>query len=366
MKVVLFAALNFGNLFMSAAQEAIQQTNALKHYDIIQYASLSGYGPQNIILLDNNGDILLACKAGITEGALKTVGITYGESQLVLLEAWRLILRNGDTLKTLVPILDSTETHTLRAYTKHVAASVCDSTVTLVRALKQHLDGIKRSRNTYSVMFSYVIDGLVWRYLEGQKLLTRRTIDAERPFWAGEVWALYRPRTFSCGTNSISDQGISINVNWSDASIPKMLPFVADFKNLGRMFDDYTKSGRVVDTAAKRIFSPFNLFDPNGEFTIPTITEVKSNKLYSVSVELSNRIAQVVLRTLDLAFLSTKYNFRDAQQTLVIVYHEIMWDLMDAYENKGLLTKPVAFADPGHTRSSDISDLVFIVRHNKP
>ena len=366
MRTILFAALVLASHFMLSAQKATQGTNALKQYDIIQYASISGYGPQNISLLDNNGDILLACKAGITEATLKTRGITCNESQLVLLEAWRLIVRNGDTVKTLVPILDSTETRTLRAYTRHVAASVCDSSAVLVRELKRHLDDIKRSRNAYSVIFSYVIDGLVWRYLEGQKLLTPRTIEAERPFWAGEVWALYRPRTFSCGTNSISDRGISLNVNWSDASISRMLPFVTDFKNLGRMFDDYAASGKVVDTTAKRIFSPFHLFDAKGEFTIPIITEDKSNRLYMVSMGLSERIARAVLNILDVTSLCTRYNFRDAQQTLVIVYHEIMWDLMDAYESKGLLEKPVAFADPGHTRSSDISDLVFIVRQNKP
>ena len=119
MRTLLFAALVLGSHFMLSAQEATQGTNALKQYDIVQYASISGYGPQNISLLDNNGDILLACKAGITEARLKTRGIIYNESQLVLLEAWRLILHNGDTLKTLVPILDSTETRTLRAYKPH-------------------------------------------------------------------------------------------------------------------------------------------------------------------------------------------------------------------------------------------------------
>lgn len=365
MKSFPFVLALFVCFFKTSAQESDSYTNALKKYDIIQYAVFSGYGPQNIMLLDNNGDILFTCRKGIPNEILKSSGIAKTQSQLVLLETWRLLSSNDDTLKTLIPILDSTETHDLRAFTKHVAASVCDSTIALVRALKDHLDEIKRSRNAYSVVFSYVVDGLVWRYLEGEKLLTPRIVNAENPIWAGEVWALHRPRTFSCGTNSIRDHGISMNVNWTDASISKMLPFVADFKNFGRMFEDYYTSGKVMDTTAKRIFSPFNLYDRNGEFTIPIITEANSNRLYAVSVELTERIAQAVLKTVNVASLGAKYNFRDAQQTLIIVYHEIMWDLMDAYENKGLLKKPLAFADPGHTRSSDISDLVFIVRQNK-
>jgi hypothetical protein len=351
---------------MSSAQEIGQAANALRQYDIIQYASVSGYGPQNIILLDNNGDILLACKAGITEENLRSSGITFTRSQLVLLEAWRLLSHNDDTLKTLVPILDSTETFALRNYTKHVAALVCDTTVDLVRALKRHLDEIKRSRNAYSVIFSYVVDGLVWRHLEESKLLTQRTIGAENPFWAGEAWALFRPRTFSCGTNKLSDRGISMNVNWSNASNPKRLPFVADFKNLSRTFDDYTTLGRVVDTTARRVFTPFNLFNSEGEFTIPIIPETNSNMFYKVSIELSERIATAVLSALDTASLRATYHLRDGQQTLVIAYHEIMWDLMDAYEHKGLLKKPRAFSDPSHSMYTDISDLVFIVRQEKP
>ena len=363
--IALMIAL-FARFFTSCAQEGDLETNALKKYDIIQYASVSGYGPQNIALLDNNGDILLACKMGMTKDGLKKTGIACTQSQLVLLETWRLLTLNEDTIKTVMTILDSTETRALRGYSRYVAEFVCDSTVAVVVALKKHLDEINRGRNAYSLIFSYVVDGLVWRYLEAKKLLTPRTIGPESPIWAGEVWALHRPRSFSCGTNKIRDRGISINVNWSEASIPKMWPFVADIKNLERMFEDYATSNRIMDTTAKRVFSPFNLFNSKGEFTVPIITETKTNRLYTASVELSQRIAETVLSSLDITSLRASYNLRDASQALVVVYHEIMWDLMDAYERKGILKKPVAFADPAHTRSADISDLIFIVREEKP
>ena len=362
MKTFVCVTILFAAFSISPAQPAGRATNALKPYEIIQYATVPGRGPQNIMLMDNNGNILLACQQGATEGDLKRRGIAFTESQIVALETWRLLTEDNDTLKTMIPILDSAQTAQLRAYTRTVAAHVCDETVDLVRTLVKHLEAIHRSRNAFSIVFSYVVDGLTWRDLEAKKVLTERTISVETPLWAGEVWALYRPRTFECGTNSISDQGISIKVNWSDASIPKMIPFVADFKTLGRMFDDYALSGRVMDAKAMRVFGPFQLFDDKGQFTIPVIAETKSNKLYTVASALAQRITGIVINTLDLASLKERYNFRTDQQAFVIVYHEIMWDLMDAYEQKGLLQKPVAFADPSHARPSDISDLVFIVR----
>jgi hypothetical protein len=362
MKAAILILAHFSAFLTSYAQDGRPEKNALEKYDIIQYASITGYGPQNIALLDNNGDILLACKKGMTKDDLKKTGLSYTESQLVLLETWRLLTLKEDTVKTVMTILDSAETRALRGYSRHVAEAVCDSTAELVTALNNQLDEIKRSRNTYSIIFSYVVDGLVWRYLEGKRLLTPRTIGPDSPFWAGEVWALHRPRAFSCGTNVISDRGISMNVNWSDASIPKMVPFVADFKNLGRMFDDYVTTNKIMDTTAKRVFGPFNLFNKKGELTVPIIAETKGNRLYTAGVELSQKIAEAFLRAIDITSLRASCNLRDTSQTLVIVYHEVMWDLMDAYESRGLLKKPAAFADPAHAKPSDISDLVFIVR----
>jgi hypothetical protein len=314
------------------------------------------------MLMDNNGDLLLACESGISKDSLERAGIPFTQSQLVLLETWRLLADNNDTLKTLVPILDSNSTFSLRRFTETIAARVCDSTEILVRALKKDLDHINRTSNTYSMIFSYVVDGLVWKKLEEMRFITTRTIRSENPYWAGEVWALHRPRAFSCGTNTISDQGTSICVNWSGASIPKMRPFVADFKTLGRMFDDYVAFGKVRDTSALRVFASFGLFDSEGNFTIPVVVEAQSNPLYRAAATLSDRIIRTVLASVNMSILRQKYSFRDEQQTLVIVYHEIMWDLMDAYEARGLLKKPIAFSDPSHAVPSDVSDLVFIIR----
>jgi len=339
-----------------------QAGNALGKYQIVQYASVSRYGPQNIMRFDNNGDILLACREGLHEDDLKGRGVSFSQSQLALLETYRLVARSSDTLRTLIPLLDSVQTSELRQRSAQIAEMVCESTEGPVRALKEHLEQIKRERNAYSIIFSYVVDGLVWRRLEELGVVRKREIGGETPLWAGEVWGLYRPRDFNCGTNRISDQGISMNVNWSQATIPKMMPFVADFKNLIQMFNDYIAFGRVKDPAAKEVFAPFDLFDRNGLLTIPVIREYQSDSLYNRCIVLSEQIVQLVLKSLDTQSMRKRFDFKDESQTAVVVYHEIMWDLMDAYEMKGCLKKPVAFSIPDQAESSDIADLVFIVR----
>ena len=108
-------------------------------------------------------------------------------------------------------------------------------------------------------------------------------ITAEEPLWAGEVWAVYPPRDFSMGTNSVSDKGVSLKVNWTERAIPKMGPFVADIKTFLRMFDDYVGKGRVEDAEAVKVFGPFGLFDGTGHFTVPVITAKRGDPLYDLS-----------------------------------------------------------------------------------
>jgi hypothetical protein len=80
---------------------------------------------------------------------------------------------------------------------------------------------------------------------------------------------------------------------------------------------------------------------------------------------MTQALAGVVPGHLHLTAIVEEFGFRDAKQALVVAYHEMMWDLMDRLEAEGLVRKPVAFADPGHAQSSDIADLVFIVRGSK-
>jgi hypothetical protein len=141
-----------------------------------------------------------------------------------------------------------------------------------------------------------------------------------------------------------------------------MLPFVADFNNFLRMFNDYVQEGKVEDAQAKKVFGPFDLFDANGNFTVPIITADGSDPLHNLSEEIARQVAERVPTLLDLNSVRKQFGFRDDQQALVIVYHELMWDLMDDLESKGIVRKPMAFADPKSARQADISDLVFIVR----
>jgi len=333
-------------------------------FSVIQYATTEGPGPQNILRLDNNGEIALAARSGMTREALPAQA-PFTESQIALLKAFRLLEERNDTLKTAFPILDPEETRQLRGRVQVAAPRLAEQLAPDVQAFVQELRAIGREGNAYTMLFSYIIDGLVWDEFEESSLVDIREVTAANPFWAGEVWALYPPRAFAPGTNSISEEGVSLKVSWTEDAIPQMLPFVADVPTLIQMFDDYRTAGGVKHERVREVFGPFDLFDEEGRFTIPVIVEDDSNPMYRSAKAMAKAVAGVAPEHLHLTALVEEFKFRDAKQALVVAYHELMWELMDRLVAGGFVRKPTAFADPSRAEPADIADLVFIVRGSK-
>lgn len=356
---LLYAFLFWSSLF---AQQSDSVTfPPFEKFTMIQYATTTGHGPQNILNLDNNGEIAIAAKNGITREELAKKE-TFSESQIALLKTFRLLYEQNDTLTTVFPILESEDIRQLREQTLTIAPAIALHVMPEIIAFLEELRKIGREENAYSILFSYVFDGLVWKEFEKCSLVDYREITAANPLWSGEIWALYPPRSFAPGTNSISEEGISLKVNWSYEAIPHMLPFVTDFPTLIQMFNDYKERGAVVHDRVMEVFGPYNLFDEKGSFTIPIIEERDTNSLYNSARKIAERIVESTSELINLSVLKNELGFRDEKQTLVVIYHELLWDIMDHLEAKEVIHKPVVFAEPNLAKPSDIAALVFIVK----
>ncbi len=351
------------------AQVFNQQTNSVKtdpvslnKYEISCFVSVTGSSPDCIIKLDNNGQILLVCIPGKTIEQLKALNIPFTSSQIRLLKDWRLLRERNKVLKTTFPVLKIDKTMHLRNLMKERAIILGGNLEKDIISLKKELQSIGREKNIYTILFSYILDGLVWDGFKEKHVLSEREITIEKPFWNGVIWASYPPRNFTCGTNSVSDKGVQFNVNWSKVAIKKMLPFVADWGNFEKMFHDFIEKGKVESEDAKKVFGPFNLFDSNGRFTVPIIVEKKEDSLYKISLALSKKICEQVLEVIHSEKFTKDFCFQDKEEALVIAYHELMWELLEYFEQKGLIQKPIAFANPEAAHTKDIADLVFIVK----
>lgn len=363
MEWVVLVLLMFTSVHSVLGQKADgTATPVFEDYAFIQYIQSTNLAPANVLKLDNNGDIVLAARGGTTRAQLEASGIPVLDSQIALLKTWRLLEEKDDTIRTLFPVLLPGETRRLRQQIQATAPALADRLVPEIRRLTEELSLAGREENAYTILFSYVLDGMVWSEFEKRGVLDDRAITAETPLWSGEVWALYPPRPFTSGTNSISEAGVSLKVNWTKGAIQTMLPFVADIGTLVRMFDDYRKKGYVEDQRSREVFGPFDLFDETGHFTIPVIVEDASNPLYRWARAIAESAAAEAPVLLDLPVLVSEFGFRDEGQALIVAYHELMWDIIDHLETQGLVQKPTAFGEPKQADPADIAALVFIVR----
>jgi hypothetical protein len=340
-----------------------KSTGPFSKYEIVQYIVAEGPTPQTLLDLDNNRDIAFACREGITREGIAARGIPFSESQLRLLEIGRVLSESNDTLELTFPVLDSGQTSQMRQLTRRAAERLTPRLTTGIKSLVSSLARNHREANTYSILFSYVLDGLVWDKLEQRGEIHPRQVDTTSPFWSGEVWALYSPRNVWAGTNSITDNGLSLNVTWTEAAIPKMIPFVTSLPTLAKVLDDYAAFGRVENSDVFRVFGDYGLFSADGTILVPIITEDSSQEVYTISQGIADVILDNLDTTLGVDNLVGQFGFRDRQQAIVIGYHELMWDLLDILREKGLVRLPVAFEHPATAKPTDIAAQVFITKN---
>jgi hypothetical protein len=340
-----------------------EEPTQLSDFRIVQYISQQGYSPISITRLDNNGDILLACRSGKTKEQLLETGVKITESQIRLLEIYRLLSIKNNVLKTAIPILGPRQTNKLRQHSKEVSENLVHIIKPNVIELIHDLENIGREQNAYSILFAYIFDGMSWSEFKSKGLIKSTKIDVKHPFWAGEVYAFYPDRSFTSGTNTWSEGPYALKINWSHFANPFLSPLYKEIKKIdNKMFRQILESGFIEDKSVRKAFTPFGIIDKNGYVSIPIIDESENNKIYMIGKKIAREMAENTLKLVSFDNLKNAFDFRDTNQTIVVFYHELIWELMDTLEEQGIVKKPKAFTNNGTVVAKDVADLMFIVR----
>lgn len=354
----LLAVCSLGSVPTAGAQTPTipTTTDEWTGYDLVQFVTVAGSGPASILALDDNGRIALLAEHGADEEELRTVTGSRA-SQLELLRAWDLVERQGDSVWTTFPILDAAETRNLRAATRAASSRLAAAIAPDVQRLVDVLTKGGRAANAYSIVFSYVLDGLTWRAWEADGAIDTRELSVDHPFWSGHIWAVQPERPALVGTNKISDERGALYVSWSHAAIPAMGPFITDFGKVVALFEQFAARTPVA-TDLRTEFEPYGLFDDRGAFTIPIIEAVAGNPVHEVSLRIAGRIAELAPLALDLPTLRRQFGFRSDSQALVVAYHELMWDILDDLVERGLVIRP-GVLDGAARDPAEVSALIF-------
>jgi hypothetical protein len=335
----------------------------INEYDKICYCS--GKTPHSILGYDNNWQLLWAFKGGLSKKGLDSLHIPYTNSQLKLLTIFKLIRFEEDEYYTDIPILDAKQTYELRNKTKQLAELIIPIIENDIKSLVAVIKSENHSSSQFSIIFSYLLDGLVWNKFEEKKIVEPLDdINADNWPWAGTFWLLTPARNNGHGTNTESDSICTIGI--TSGAPYKLMKTIYDEEDglLKVILRNYIVSGKVTDEKVIKSFEPYNLVNAKGEITIPIIVENSQNNIYALSDRISNNICNRLVSNEIFKNIIHDYNFHNEQQAVIISYHEVMWNLLSIIEEKKLIEKPIILTNPDKAEMKDASDLVYIIKRN--
>ena len=352
-RICIFFLLLSSNAYLLA--QTIDYNN-LENWEDICYCSMNNsYHPNTIVSADNNWQLLLAMKNGVTLKQLDSLKVPYTKSQLLLLMSQQFLKKDDGIYKTIIPILDNKQTSLLRKQSQSVANEIYPEIEQECRYFVTFLSKQNRSNNAYSLLFSYVLDGLIWRQFEKEGIIKE---SENLGTWSGNYWFLTPKRLVDCGgTNSLSNEDIEFNWNWSYSE--KVTDGLWN-KNIEALFL-IAQGNSIPDKEIINEFADYGFFDKNSHLTIPVINEKENNDLYSLSIKIIDKLLLTFKAKTDVEQLKISYGFNNSSETVVIFYHEVMFDLMDLLIEKQIIQLPTAFKSPEKATLKDIADLCFIV-----
>ena len=326
---------------MMKAQTPVRPYN---QWEATQFIAVSGHQPEDYVTPDNNWEILYNLRTPHTQAELREMGIKCSDSQLLLLEVGGLISNTKGKWKTTIPILDKEQTSSLRSLSKEIAQSMYAKTKADFVSLTQTISDMGFKDNALSLVFSYLLDGRMWT-----KLVLFEDID-NHTSWSGCYWVLYEPRQdLACGTNSYGEQDLILTyVNSNIAPGSNIMDQCAE---------EIAKSGKITDAQLISRLKPYGLVDNNGKVLFPIIKnqqdsfhQINEKLVNSISTELKNNCGS----------LTTRYGIDNEKVAMVILYHEVMWNLVDNLIQDKVIAIPAIFQDEKANKNR-LNEVLFFI-----
>lgn len=339
-----------------------QKDRKLSDWDIIYYCSTNNsIHPNRVVNADNNWQLLLAMQDSISLKKVDSLNINYNTSQILLLQTQRLIANKNGLYKAKMPILNNERTKQIRQDSRKTAEAIFPDIQPDCQNLVHYLKDKNLEYNSFCLMFSYILDGIFWKELERRQLIDKRD---ETNIWGGYAWALDYKRTFNCGTNTLSSgDKYTIHFNWADPLLnyaPAKKLFAWSF--FEKFLDELEKNDKINDPEIINEWSEINTVDNNGNLIIPVITENDTDEIYRHANIISKKLVDSFIKRTPMDHLCSKYDFPDSKKTIVIFYHEVMWDLIDIMIEQKIIEKPQILISPENCKMDDVGNIFFITK----
>lgn len=331
-------------LVLSQSTQAQSKVRPYEQWDATQFIAVSGHQPEDFVLADNNWEIMYNLRTPHTQDELHEMGIKCSDSQLLLLETGGLINKLNGKWKCAIPILDKEQTNSLRSVSKEIANAMYAKTKEDFVALVQTISQMGFENNALSLVFSYLLDGRMWTKLVLFDDITNHA------GWSGCYWVLYEPRkNLKFGTNGFGDFNLILTYLNSG--------FAPSSQAMDDCADEISKFGKVNTAELISQLVPYGLTDSNGQLQFPVIKMQQDNfhqiidkLINTISLELKNNCSTI----------AEQYDINNEKIAMVILYHEVMWYLMDNLIQDKVLHVPAVFEDEQNNKQR-LNEVVFFI-----
>lgn len=329
-----------------------QEPNAIigrpyKLFDTTAFCSYSSFHPSQY-LTDNNWDILCAFVQPGTVAKLDSLGIPYSKSQLRLLEVGDLLSSNKGAYTTSMNIFGKSETADIRKQSKEFADSIFPLIEPEIKQLISDFAKAGYSKHTYSLIFSYLLDSYIW---DDERLGSPVNCE-DHGTWSGAYWAMFESRLHDkIGTNGYGP----VLQNWTDnlgywLNSNKLISFAREVIK--------TKGGRIENQEVIDAIAGWGLTDEKGNILIPVLHKNNNDNIDNLCRSITNKLSDAIKKYC--SAWHTAHNISSERVGQIMFYHEVMWDLLDILESKGMIAMP-AILKGEEVGKQHFGDICFIV-----
>jgi hypothetical protein len=294
--------------------------------------------PHGIVQADTNGRVLWRARDGSTVAAVREAGIRIDDSQLLLLRTYGLIREDDGHIKTAFPVLGPEVMEPLRARIQSLANLLLPEIARPSKAIVTALQREGSGGHGFAVVFGYALDGLVWDELRRLGELPDTTLDLDHPFWRGAFWAVFPERAGVPGTNEVQLQGRTLVAVWTDRTAAAVNEYLRS-----------TSRGEGADGSAQSASLS----------TLPRLHDSVEDPTRKQAQLISGTVADALLRGSAGRDVLRLVPDADTNQAVVIVTHELIWDLIDGLVREGVVAKPRALTVE-QPSPEEVKELLFL------
>jgi hypothetical protein len=298
-----------------------------RFFDRTAFCSYNKFHPSQY-LTDNNWDILCAFVEPWPATKLDSLGIAYNKSQLRLLEVGDLLSFDNGIYSTSMPIFGKYETEAIRKQSKEFADSIFPAIEPEISRFITDLEKSGYSQQTYSLVFSYLLDTYIW----DNERLASPTGCEDHGSWSGAYWAMFDARNHvKVGTNGYGP----VEQNWTDS-----LGYWLNSNKLMSFANEVIKSGgnRIENQDVIDAIAGWGLVDENGDILIPIMHRNSNDDIDILCKSITNKLSNAIKNYCKTWY--SAYNLSSERVGQIVFYHEVMWDLLEILEFKGLISMP--------------------------